>query len=101
MPGRFAAAVFTSPEGHPMKRTTAGRLLSSAALGAALVLPYPVRPAHAQWSPMNGPFGGHVQAIATSGSTLVIGTHGAGAWRSTNGGVSWTPAGPGISTPFV
>ena len=50
---------------------------------------------------MNGPFGGHVQAIAQSGATLVIGTHGGGAWRSIDGGVSWTAAGPGISTPFV
>ncbi len=43
-----------------------------------------------EWTPTNGPWGGHVVCITISkNSTIYVGTLGAGVYRSTDGGETW------------
>lgn len=61
-------------------------------------------PARAQtWTPI-GPDGGTVTAIVvhpTDPRLVWAGTNGGGVFKSTNGGRAWSPAGEGLSSPFV
>lgn len=50
----------------------------------------------AQWQAV-GPYGGIVRCFDTVGTTVFIGTDGAGVLKSTNGGSSWTGSSTGIA----
>lgn len=50
----------------------------------------------AQWTQANGPFGGDVYSLATSGTYLFAGTN-EGVYLSTNNGTSWTAVNSGLT----
>jgi hypothetical protein len=52
--------------------------------------------ASAQWTQMNGPYGGHVPALAVSGTNLFAGTFRRGVFRSTNNGTNWGEVNAGL-----
>jgi photosystem II stability/assembly factor-like uncharacterized protein len=58
-------------------------------------------PLPAQWAPAHGPDGGYVFSLGSSGSYLLAGTHGKGAYRSSDYGANWAPAASGLIRPHV
>lgn len=50
----------------------------------------------AQWTKVNGPYGGDVKTVASSGSTVYAGLSLRGVFRSTDDGQSWSAANKGI-----
>src|SRR5947208_2499102 len=56
----------------------------------------------AQWQQTNGPYGGFIQCIAISGSSIFAGTaYNDGVFLSTNNGASWAPVNSGLSNTNV
>ncbi|MBP9095840.1 MAG: T9SS type A sorting domain-containing protein [Ignavibacteria bacterium] len=50
-----------------------------------------------QFSPVDGPYGGQVNAVKKCGSFLFAGTYGAGIYRSTDNGLNWEECNNGIN----
>ena len=68
-----------------------GNQLDAATLEKAADSPRQSRTGHAEWTPMNGPYGGSVISLLhTSTGTLLAGTDYGRLFRSVNGGQSWT-----------
>lgn len=44
-----------------------------------------------QWKQTNGPFGGQIRCMATSGTTIYAGTMGHGVFQSKDNGATWSP----------
>jgi hypothetical protein len=55
----------------------------------------------AQWVQTNGPYGGFVYSLATSGTNIFAGAYGAGILLSTNNGASWTAVNNGLTNRYV
>ncbi|HEY3873898.1 MAG TPA: regulator, partial [Candidatus Kapabacteria bacterium] len=73
---------------------------------AVLVTLFSTLPVHAQWVQMNGPSGGYIRAITTSGSNFYAAVdsarHGGfGIFRSTNNGGSWSAKNNGLTNTYV
>ena len=60
-----------------------------------------INPLVAQWVRTNGPYGGNVLAFAVSGSNVLAGTYGGGAFFSTNNGASWNEVNSGLSNTKI
>ena len=75
-------------------------LLNVCVFAIALVMLLPLR-SPAQWVQTNGPYGGHVLALAVSGTDLFAGTIGNGVCLSTNNGTGWTAVSTGLPNPYV
>jgi hypothetical protein len=71
------------------------RMSHLAALLSALLLVY--TQLFSQWVQTNGPYGGHVRAIAVSGSRIFAGTSTGGVFCSTNNGTSWNVCNTGFT----
>ena len=68
-----------------------------------LLLLLPLGPGflHAQWQQSNGPYGGDIRTLATSGSNLFAGTNGGGVFLSTNNGSTWAAVNTGLTNLYV
>lgn len=51
----------------------------------------------AQWEHMDGPYGGTVNTLVQSGTSLLAGTSGGGVFRSTDDGNTWTSSSMGLT----
>lgn len=51
---------------------------------------------NAQWQPTNGPFGSHINCIASTGKVVYAGTDGGDIYMSTNLGKNWLPLNSGL-----
>ena len=71
-------------------KTGTGDRNDDAVLGKAIEPPARAKSAYAQWTPMNGPYGGTILSLlATPEGTLFAGTDYALLFRSPDGGQSW------------
>jgi hypothetical protein len=57
--------------------------------------------ADAQWTQTNGPFGGYVNALAVSGTTLLTGLANGSIYRSVDHGTSWTLLNAGMTKSSI
>ncbi|MFH1004572.1 MAG: regulator, partial [Bacteroidota bacterium] len=57
--------------------------------------------ANAQWQQTNGPYGGIITCLSTSGTNIFAGTNGGGVFLSSNNGSSWTEVNNGLTNIYV
>ncbi len=55
----------------------------------------------AQWQQTQGPFGGQINCLAITGSTIFAGSDGGNIYKTVNNGTDWTYAGNGITNAYI
>ena len=61
------------------------------------ILFFAIQNCEAQWQQMNGPYGGYITCIATSGNITIAGTTDKGLYLTTNNGSNWNSVNNGLA----
>ncbi len=77
-----------------MKKTVS---ISAFLVCTILLLSFYPEYVHSQWVKANGPYGGNINCIVSSGSYIFAGTIGGGVFLSSNNGVNWSEVNNGLT----